>query len=59
MTPDIFHGVADVVGDSLHLAIKVTEVQVDVFARACRVKLNSPRNPRQRLQGQSLPRVAG
>ena len=34
MTPDIFHGVADVVGDSLHLAIKATEVQADVIVQA-------------------------
>ncbi len=27
MTPQIYHGIADVVGDSLHLAIKATEVQ--------------------------------
>ncbi len=34
MTPDIYHGVADVVGDSLHLAIKATEVQADVIVQA-------------------------
>jgi quinolinate synthase len=34
MTPDIFHGVADVVGDSLHLAIKAVEVQADVIVQA-------------------------
>ena len=33
MTPDIFHGVADVVGDSLQLAIKATEVVADVIVQ--------------------------
>ena len=33
MTPQIYHGIADVVGDSLHLAIKATEVQADVIVQ--------------------------
>ena len=33
MTPDIFHGVADVVGDSLQLAIKATEVEAEVIVQ--------------------------
>lgn len=33
MTPDIYHGVADVVGDSLQLAIKATEVEADVIVQ--------------------------
>ncbi|SLN45224.1 Quinolinate synthase A [Aquimixticola soesokkakensis] len=33
MTPAIYHGVADVVGDSLQLAIKATEVQEDVIVQ--------------------------
>ena len=33
MTPDIFHGVADVVGDSLQLAIKASEVEADVIVQ--------------------------
>ncbi len=33
MTPDIFHGVADVVGDSLQLAVKAVEVQADVIVQ--------------------------
>ncbi|MGO4851796.1 quinolinate synthase NadA [Phaeovulum sp. W22_SRMD_FR3] len=33
MTPEIFHGVADVVGDSLQLAIKATEVEADVIVQ--------------------------
>ncbi len=33
MTPDIFHGVADFVGDSLQLAIKATEVEADTIVQ--------------------------
>ncbi|MYM56065.1 quinolinate synthase NadA [Thalassovita mangrovi] len=33
MTPDIYHGVADYVGDSLQLAIKATEVEEDVIVQ--------------------------
>ncbi|AZV80751.1 quinolinate synthase NadA (plasmid) [Parasedimentitalea marina] len=33
MTPDIFHGVADFVGDSLQLAVKATEVDADVIVQ--------------------------
>jgi len=33
MTPDIFHGVADVVGDSLALAQKATETDADVIVQ--------------------------
>ena len=33
MTPQIYHGISDVVGDSLHLAIKATEVQADVIVQ--------------------------
>ncbi len=33
MTPDIYHGVADFVGDSLQLAIKATEVEDDVIVQ--------------------------
>lgn len=33
MTPDIFHGIADFVGDSLQLAIKATEVDEDVIVQ--------------------------
>ena len=31
MTPEIFHGISDFVGDSLQLAIKATEVEADVI----------------------------
>lgn len=31
MTPEIYHGIADVVGDSLHLAIKASVVEADVI----------------------------
>ncbi len=31
MTPDIYHGVADVVGDSLQLAIEATKVEADII----------------------------
>jgi quinolinate synthase len=31
MTPDIFHGVADVVGDSLQLAIEATKTDADII----------------------------
>ncbi|MDO6725688.1 quinolinate synthase NadA [Cognatishimia sp. 1_MG-2023] len=34
MTPEIFHGVSDFVGDSLQLAIKATEVEADVIVQA-------------------------
>ncbi len=33
MTPDIYHGIADVVGDSLQLAVKATEVKADVIVQ--------------------------
>lgn len=33
MTPEIFHGVSDFVGDSLQLAIKATEVKADVIVQ--------------------------
>ena len=33
MTPDIFHGVADVVGDSLQLAIEATRVDADIIVQ--------------------------
>lgn len=33
MTPDIYHGVADFVGDSLQLAIKATEVEADTIVQ--------------------------
>lgn len=33
MTPDIYHGVADVVGDSLQLAIEATKVQEDIIVQ--------------------------
>ena len=33
MTPDIYHGIADFVGDSLQLAIKATEVEADVIVQ--------------------------
>lgn len=33
MTPEIFHGVSDFVGDSLQLAIKATEVEADVIVQ--------------------------
>ena len=33
MTPEIYHGVADVVGDSLQLAIKAAEVKADVIVQ--------------------------
>lgn len=33
MTPDIFHGVADVVGDSLQLAIEATRVEADIIVQ--------------------------
>lgn len=33
MTPDIFHGVADVVGDSLQLAIEATRTDADVIVQ--------------------------
>ena len=33
MTPDIYHGIADFVGDSLQLAIKATEVKADVIVQ--------------------------
>jgi len=34
MTPEIYHGVSDFVGDSLQLAIKATEVEADVIVQA-------------------------
>ena len=34
MTPEIFHGVSDFVGDSLQLAIKATEVDADIIVQA-------------------------
>lgn len=33
MTPEIFHGVADFVGDSLQLAVKATEVDADIIVQ--------------------------
>ncbi|MEH6361062.1 MAG: quinolinate synthase NadA, partial [Amylibacter sp.] len=33
MTPDIFHGVADIVGDSLQLAIEATKVRESVIVQ--------------------------
>jgi len=33
MTPDIYHGIADVVGDSLQLAIEATRVKADVIVQ--------------------------
>lgn len=33
MTPDIYHGVADFVGDSLQLAIKATEVEAETIVQ--------------------------
>ncbi|MBE1285188.1 MAG: quinolinate synthase NadA [Rhodobacteraceae bacterium] len=33
MTPDVYHGVSDFVGDSLQLAIKATEVEADVIVQ--------------------------
>ncbi|KEO61034.1 quinolinate synthase NadA [Thioclava indica] len=33
MTPEIYHGVADVVGDSLQLAIEATKVQADTIVQ--------------------------
>ncbi|MBL9060489.1 MAG: quinolinate synthase NadA [Mangrovicoccus sp.] len=33
MTPEIFHGIADVVGDSLQLAIAATKVEADVIVQ--------------------------
>jgi quinolinate synthase len=33
MTPEIYHGIADVAGDSLQLAIKATEVDADVIVQ--------------------------
>lgn len=33
MTPDIYHGISDVVGDSLQLAIKAVEVEADVIVQ--------------------------
>jgi len=33
MTPEIYHGIADVVGDSLQLAIEATKVEVDVIVQ--------------------------
>jgi quinolinate synthase len=33
MTPEIYHGVADVVGDSLQLAVEATRVQADVIVQ--------------------------
>ncbi|KUP93987.1 quinolinate synthase NadA [Tritonibacter horizontis] len=33
MTPEIFHGISDFVGDSLQLAIKATEVEADVIVQ--------------------------
>ena len=34
MTPEIFHGVSDFVGDSLQLAIKASDVDADVIVQA-------------------------
>ncbi|WP_422072099.1 quinolinate synthase NadA [Tranquillimonas rosea] len=33
MTPDIYHGIADVVGDSLQLAVAATEIEADVIVQ--------------------------
>jgi quinolinate synthase len=33
MTPDIYHGIADIVGDSLQLAVEATRVQADVIVQ--------------------------
>lgn len=33
MTPDIYHGIADFVGDSLQLAVKAAEVEADVIVQ--------------------------
>lgn len=33
MTPDIYHGIADVVGDSLQLAVEATKVQAQVIVQ--------------------------
>ncbi|WP_126974767.1 quinolinate synthase NadA [Frigidibacter oleivorans] len=33
MTPEIYHGIADVVGDSLQLAIRATEVEAEVIVQ--------------------------
>lgn len=33
MTPEIYHGVADVVGDSLQLAVEATQVEADVIVQ--------------------------
>lgn len=33
MTPEIYHGISDFVGDSLQLAIKATEVEADVIVQ--------------------------
>ncbi|SEL47700.1 quinolinate synthetase, partial [Roseovarius azorensis] len=33
MTPEIYHGIADVVGDSLQLAIEATKVETDVIVQ--------------------------
>ncbi|MFN7052540.1 MAG: quinolinate synthase NadA, partial [Gemmobacter sp.] len=33
MTPDIYHGIADVVGDSLQLAIEATKVRAQVIVQ--------------------------
>ena len=33
MTPEIYHGIADVVGDSLKLAIEATKVEADVIVQ--------------------------
>ena len=33
MTPEIYHGIADVAGDSLQLAIKATEVEADIIVQ--------------------------
>ncbi|MEX0302843.1 MAG: quinolinate synthase NadA, partial [Leisingera sp.] len=33
MTPEIYHGISDVVGDSLQLAIEATKVEADVIVK--------------------------
>ncbi|SMX51073.1 quinolinate synthase NadA [Actibacterium lipolyticum] len=33
MTPEIYHGISDVAGDSLQLAIKATEVEADIIVQ--------------------------